>query len=111
MIENDNARVIDATNGNVKMEAGRYKYIGDFHNGLAEASTESIFSLRKMRKIGFINQEGALIIPMIYDDDSKNIDFSGGIAVLKKSDKFGVINTKNETIIPFEYEQITAFNN
>ena len=56
---------------------------------------------RASGKWGFINTEGTLVIPCIYEEAS---DFKDGLVPVKKDDKWGYINTSGEIIIPFEYE-------
>ena len=51
-------------------------------------------------KCGYINKEGELVIPYLYDSIS---NFDGEYAAVKKDGKYGLINTKGETVIPFEY--------
>lgn len=99
--------VIDK-NGEVIIEAGKYGYIWNFHEWLAQASTGKISD---DAKVGFIDKNGEVIIPMEYDHSWLGGDFSWWIVILEKSKKFGIINKNNEIIAPFEYEHITKFYN
>jgi hypothetical protein len=97
--------VID-TNGETIIEAGKYGDIWDFHDGLAQASIKK----RDYNKVGFVDKNGEIIIPMEYHLSSAG-NFSWWIAIVEKSKKFGIINKNNEIIAPFEYEDIKAFYN
>ena len=50
---------------------------------------------------GFINRQGKVVIPLIYDHYAI---FSGGLSVIRLNGKWGIINRNHETVIPFKYE-------
>lgn len=81
--------------------------------------SEGLLPVTKNGKIGYLNTQGKLVIPTVYDsvgdEDNKydeswaNLVNSGRITV-KKNGKFGVIDTQNKTIVPFnKYAQIDGF--
>ena len=50
---------------------------------------------------GFINPQGVILIPLVYDHYAI---FKENISVIRLNGKWGIITRKNETIIPFEYD-------
>lgn len=54
-------------------------------------------------KYGYVNREGAEVIPFHYDwADS----FEEGLAVVKCGDRFGLINKKGEEVFPIHFEDL-----
>ncbi|WP_169391398.1 MULTISPECIES: WG repeat-containing protein [Psychrobacter] len=81
--------------------------------------SEGLLPVSKNGKIGYLNTQGKLVVPTVYDsvgdEDNKydeswaNLVDSGRITV-KKNGKFGVIDTNNKTIVPFnKYAKIDGF--
>ena len=71
------------------------RYIGDFHNGLTKI---------KVKKEGYIDTSGKIVIPLIYDDVPAihlNRDTKGNLIRVRKDEKFGFLNYKGELVIPF----------
>lgn len=81
------------TKNNLKLE-GDYDKVDVFSQGLAAVS--------KNGKWGFINENGKLVIPSIYD----NVDYFrfSGLSSVSKNGKSGFINKLGEEIIPIIYE-------
>lgn len=54
--------------------------------------------MKKDGKIGFINEKGKLVIPLIYD----NVSYfeKNGLVKVSKNRKFGFINKEGKEIIP-----------
>lgn len=50
---------------------------------------------------GFVNRQGEVVIPVIYDHYAI---FKEDISVIRLHGKWGIITRKHETIIPFEYD-------
>lgn len=73
------------------------KQIGEFSEGLAVAS--------KSGKYGFINENGAVVIPFDYDTVES---FNGGHAKVFKEGKCGMIDKKGRIIIECKYDDIRA---
>ena len=67
-------------------------------------------------KIGYINPEGCIIIPPLYDnfedlDDShRNRNFVNGLAWVSKNYKHGFIDKSGEVIVPLIYESASCFS-
>ena len=59
-------------------------------------------------KIGFINNTGKEVIPLMYEEVK---DFNDEKAEVKLNNKWGLINTKGEYIIPTIYDEIIYDNN
>lgn len=57
-------------------------------------------------QFGFINTDGVLLIPPVYEQVS---NFSEGLAVVEKNGKFGVIDKYNQVRIPFKFDAISDF--
>lgn len=76
-----------------------YEGICGFNEGLALVTDG--------QKFGFINKQGNIIIPIIYD--KSDIFFRDGIIRVELNEKFGVINSKNQTIVPIDYDFIDKF--
>lgn len=60
--------------------------------------------VKKDEKFGFVNREGKIIIPLIYDDA---YDFDGDYAVVKIEDKFGLITIKGQIYLKPVYDNLT----
>ncbi|QZK91043.1 WG repeat-containing protein [Flavobacterium sp. CHNK8] len=72
---------------------------GYFENGLMKVV--------KNGKIGYVNKDNKIIIPLIYDQ-VKNISENKIIA--EKDGFWGAIDLNNLTIIPFEYKHLNPFH-
>jgi hypothetical protein len=57
-------------------------------------------------KYGFINTQGKLMIPAMYNEVGP---FQEGLAVVSKDDKFGIIDKKNQMLVDFQYDEILEF--
>lgn len=61
----------------------------------------------RLGKVGAIDENGVLKIPMIYDALT---EFSEGLSTASLNDKYGVIDKTGKTIIPFQYEGMSSFS-
>ena len=79
------------------------------------------FAVQKNGKVGYMNTQGKLVIPTIYDDlqdpdDKYDETWANSVVsnriVVAKNGKYGVIDTNNKTIVPFnnKYEYIDSFS-
>ena len=59
-------------------------------------------------KYGFIDRNGQIIVPFLYD---WGFEFSESLAAVSINEKYGYINRNNEVIIPFEYDFASCFVN
>jgi len=66
---------------------------------------EPIRFVEKNQKMGVVNIQGQIIIPIEYDVLMLTKDYF--LAV--KNDKYGFISPQNQVIIPFEYDYIDFF--
>ena len=75
-----------------------FMVFGDFRNGIAKA--------RIGDKFGFINEQGKIEVPIIYDYCN---EFENGISIVEKNKKYGAINQKGEEIIKpiYSFEIVT----
>jgi hypothetical protein len=78
--------------------AKQYDYVDDFSNGLALVS--------KGDKKGFVNSEGKLVVPLIYDEA---MHFNEGMAAVKKGGNWGFLDSTGKEAIPFEYSEAYSF--
>lgn len=83
---------------------GKYKWVGDFSNGLAYVCTVNEEGMPV--SAGYINKTGALAIPMQFQHA---FSFSEGLAPVKKNGKWGYINKAGTLVIPAIYEDAKQF--
>jgi hypothetical protein len=79
------------------------KYGKEVDYGVIGNFSEGLYSIKdmKIKKSGFKDKSGTLIIPYEYDEAE---EFSGGLAKVKKGDKYGYINKQGKVIVPFVYD-------
>lgn len=65
----------------------RYMYLGEFEKGIAR--------MQLYNRIGFINNQGQIVIPAYYDEAT---DFYQGYAFVKKRKEYFFINTQSDTL-------------
>jgi hypothetical protein len=86
----------------------QYKKVGKFSEGLAYVVDEKL-------KMGFVNEQGILVIPMVYQmlsyfDEFFN-NFSNGQALIANEKYlYGSINAKGDTVVPFIYKQLEVWS-
>jgi hypothetical protein len=88
-------------NGKVEIELSPDLISRNFSEGLARAKR------RNNKGWGFINKQGSIIIPTIYEAAT---DFCEGFAAVKRNDKWGFINIKGEQIVDFIYQDVARFS-
>lgn len=82
---------------------------------------EGIFAVMKNDKVGYMNTQGKLVVPTIYDnlidpddkyDETWANKASEGRIVVAKNGKYGIIDTNNKLIMPFtsKYSFIDGVN-
>lgn len=75
----------------------------------AKPFTDQYYAAVKMDgKWGFVNTQGELVIPCIYDDARS---FSGYLAAVKSGDCWGYIGTQGEVAIDFLFQEARDFYN
>lgn len=67
---------------------------------------ENIFIAEKDGKIGTIDENNNVIIPIIYDGLSGWVEYGPEAHFVKNNDKYGIISPKGEIIIPIEYDYV-----
>ena len=77
----------------------QFEEVCEFSEGLAR--------VKQNEKWGFINTQGEVVIPCIYDNAWR---FFEGLAAVEQNDKWGFINTKGEVVIPCIYDFAWAFS-
>ena len=58
-------------------------------------------------KVGFLNMEGKVIIPMTYDESGQ---FSEGLVPIRKGKQWGYLDGTGKTVIPFGFEYANSFS-
>lgn len=82
---------------------------------------DGVFAVMKDSKVGYMNTQGKLVVPTIYDDMQDSEDkydetwsepVSDGRILVAKNGKFGIIDTSNKVIMPFtnKYALIESFS-
>ncbi|MDR2360843.1 MAG: WG repeat-containing protein [Oscillospiraceae bacterium] len=83
-----------------------YDYIHGFVEGLA-------FVRNKDKKCGYINESGAVVIPLDYEGsaDGRFVFpfFSEGLAALFKNGKLGFVDQSGNVVIDFQYDYAYTF--
>jgi hypothetical protein len=80
----------------------KYEYVGSIHEGLAR--------VRLNDKYGFIDETGAEVTPLKYDDASGFSRFSEDFARVKLNDKWGLIDKNGAEITPIKYDNTWDFS-
>lgn len=78
---------------------GRYEYIDEVKEGLIGVQNNDNW--------GFINTQGKVVIPFIYDNVG---DFHNGLAKVTKNDKAGFINIQGKVVVPLIYDYAGDFH-
>jgi len=81
--------------------APKYENVSGFHNGLARVRTKNNYMF------GFVNREGKLVIPCIYQNAEKN--FSEGLIPVQLKGKWGFIDKEGIVQIPMKYSWANGF--
>lgn len=58
-------------------------------------------------KTGFINKEGKVTVPLIYDEAK---GFSEGLAVVAKNNKYGFVDKNGKVVVPLIYDYADSFS-
>lgn len=76
----------------------KYDGVDMLSDGLAAVWTDG--------KIGFINKECEVVIPLQYENAAR---FSDGFALVQQGGKWGVIDKTGKEIVPFQYDDAGSF--
>lgn len=71
-------------------------------------SENNFFKVRKNNKFGLVNNNGEILIPIIYDNI---FGINDGFAVVALNHKLGIVNTNGKLIIPIEYNILSHVSN
>ena len=74
----------------------KYDWVWPFREGLAKVR------LNPGGKYGFVNEEGKLVIPVIYDFARA---FSEGFAAVKRNREWGFVDKTGKEVIPCVYDE------
>ena len=72
-----------------------YEHVGEFYRGLA--------NVVKGFKTGYINPQGNVIVPIVYDFSSN--DFMNGFVAVYQAHKTGVYNQYGKLVVPLIYDE------
>ena len=81
--------------------------LGDFINHAAVIKIKG--------KYGFLDQDGKLAVPAVYDavehfSDMTTYTAADQLFAVKKQDRWGFVDRNNNTVIPFIYEEVAPFS-
>ena len=68
--------------------------------------SEGLVAVYKDNKWGYINKQGKLVIPYLYNHAG---DFSSGLATVLKDREFGAVDHNGDTVIDFRYVHLDNF--
>ncbi|HEU0112587.1 MAG TPA: WG repeat-containing protein, partial [Flavisolibacter sp.] len=77
----------------------QYDFVDDAICGLSKVG--------KGEKRGYVDKDGNLVVPLIYDDA---MQFNEGMAAVKKGSKWGYVDSTGKEIVPFIYEEAYTFS-
>src|SRR5450830_1605932 len=80
-----------------------YEGASRFSEGLARVELKG--------KYGYINTQGKMVTPIIYDQVYDFSDNDGGLAEVELKGKWGYINTQGKMVTPIIYDEIDSFSN
>lgn len=80
-------------------------FITGFEYNFVGYLSNNRFLVLKNHKVGFVDINGEIVIPLIYDSYTHD-DFSEGLCVVYKDGKAGMIDTEGNIIVPFEYYKL-----
>lgn len=78
---------------------GSYEWISSLSCG------EPLIGVIKNQKYGFVNTNGDIVIPVIYEN-ATFFNADNHLLGVKKHGKWGFINHKNKVVIPFQYDDV-----
>ena len=115
IVDIDNNEGLMSTEGKWIGKMGEYRYKDKYANmyiASSETKDKRYFIVynkeNNQNKFGFLDIDGNLCVPIIYDEAEM---FSDGLAAVKKDGKWGYVNTKGIEVIPFEYDEALDFKN
>jgi hypothetical protein len=80
-----------------------------------QVSTEGMFGFEQDKKIGYMDKNGTIVVPAVYDYDSSVIStgnipiFQNGYAKVLQNKKCGLIDKTGKLLIPPEHEYLTPY--
>jgi len=80
-----------------------------------QSSYEGMFAFDQKGKIGYLDNNGNIVVPAIYSYDSTTYSsgampyFFNGYAKAGQNRKFGMIDKKGKIVIPIEHENLTPY--
>jgi hypothetical protein len=77
------------------------------YGGVWPTFSEGLATVEEWGKVGFIDKEGTVVIPLRYREAS---NFSEGLAAVKQKGKWGYIDKAGNEVLPFVYEEAMAFS-
>lgn len=88
------------------LHSQKFLFFSD-HDEISGYFEDGLMKVVKNRKIGYVNKDNKVVIPLIYDE-VKNI--SENTIIAKKDGFWGAIDLNNKIIIPFEYNYLNPFH-
>ena len=80
---------------------------GEFYGAFSFSENRAAVQPEKNGKWGYIDLDGKLIIPAIYD---KVESFKNGQVIVQLNNKYGLIDLNGKSLIPCMYDEVKAFS-
>lgn len=74
---------------------------------LVPTQNQDLFLVREENKVGYVNKQGRVVIPFIFDDGDV---FFEGFARVKINQKWGFIDTRGKFVIPEQFDYVGNFS-
>lgn len=85
-----------------------FKWLREIHCPILRPYQEGRAAFVQDEKWGFVDKEGKVVIPPLYDTVG---DFTSGVAIACLGGKWGVINLNGQAVFDFKYSEISDFSN
>ncbi|MDQ8005449.1 MAG: WG repeat-containing protein [Pedobacter sp.] len=100
----DAKKVIVDTLGKVAFPVNQYTFVYPFREGMAVTDKSE---QEGIKLLGYINKQGKVLVPSIYDEAA---DFYEGMGSVAKNGKFGFVNKLGKLAISLQYEASHSFD-
>lgn len=87
---------------------GKMIVSSDYETDYNDYGHEGIIKVMKDDLFGFIDKEGKMISPCVFNEAE---DYHDGYAIVSKGEKWGVIDRNGKETIPLKYDEVFCFNN
>lgn len=111
LIDIDSKEGLLTTEGKWIGKVGEYRYKDKYAKMYSQTLKKEkkqfiVYQGLKDKKYGYLDIDGSLIVPIIYEDAE---NFSQGLAAVKKHGKWGYVDEKGEEVIDFKFDDASDF--